>query len=60
MAGGWQGKLVKIDDYRWEIPKSYKEGMRVPGLVYADEGCCARLGKTNLWSRWLMSLFCPV
>ncbi len=37
MAGGWQGKLVKIDDYRWEIPKSYKEGMRVPGLVYADE-----------------------
>src|SRR4030043_2178779 len=37
MAEGWQGKLVKIDDYRWEIPKSYKAGMRVPGLVYADE-----------------------
>jgi len=33
----WQGKLNKIDDYRWEIPKSYKPGMRVPGLVYADE-----------------------
>ena len=33
----WQGKLDKIDDYRWEIPKSYKPGMRVPGLVYADE-----------------------
>src|SRR4030043_423806 len=33
----WQGKLNKIDDYRWEIPKSYKQGMRVPGLVYADE-----------------------
>lgn len=27
--------LKKIDDYRWEIPKS--EGMRVPGLLYADE-----------------------
>jgi len=27
--------LRKIDDYRWEIPKS--EGMRVPGLLYADE-----------------------
>ena len=25
----------KIDNYRWEIPKS--EGMRVPGLLYADE-----------------------
>jgi tRNA-splicing ligase RtcB len=33
----WQGKLNKVDDYRWEIPKSYKPGMRVPGLVYADE-----------------------
>jgi tRNA-splicing ligase RtcB len=33
----WQGKLNKIDDYRWEIPKSYKPGMRVPGLIYADE-----------------------
>jgi tRNA-splicing ligase RtcB len=33
----WQGQLRKIDDYRWEIPKSYKSGMRVPGLVYADE-----------------------
>ena len=30
------GTLVKIDDYRWEIPKSYKTGMRVPGLIYAS------------------------
>lgn len=29
--------LKKIDDYRWEIPTSYKPGMRVPGLVFADE-----------------------
>jgi tRNA-splicing ligase RtcB len=34
---GWQGTLNKIDDYRWEIPQTYKAGMRVPGLVYADE-----------------------
>ncbi len=27
--------IKKIDNYRWEIPKS--EGMRVPGLLYADE-----------------------
>ena len=33
----WEGQLNKIDDYRWEIPQSYKQGMRVPGLVYADE-----------------------
>jgi tRNA-splicing ligase RtcB len=30
--------LNKIDDYRWEIPQGYKAGMRVPGLIYADEG----------------------
>lgn len=29
--------LEKIDDYRWRIPKTYQEGMRVPGLIYADE-----------------------
>ena len=29
--------LEKIDDYRWRIPCSYKPGMRVPGLIYADE-----------------------
>lgn len=29
--------LEKIDDYRWRIPVSYKYGMRVPGIVYADE-----------------------
>ncbi|MBA7600987.1 RNA-splicing ligase RtcB [subsurface metagenome] len=33
----WQGTLKKIDDYRWEIPQSYKAGMSVPGLIYADE-----------------------
>ncbi len=33
----WSGKLEKIDDFRWRIPKSYKSGMRVDGLVYADE-----------------------
>ena len=33
----WQGALEKIDDYRWRIPTSHKQGMRVPGLVYADQ-----------------------
>jgi len=33
----WEGKLTKIDDYRWQIEKDYKPGMRVPGLIYADE-----------------------
>jgi len=35
--GTFDGPLNRIDDYRWEIPKTYKAGMRVPGLIYADE-----------------------
>jgi tRNA-splicing ligase RtcB len=35
---GWSGKLEKVDNYRWRIPQSYKPGMRVDGLIYADEG----------------------
>ncbi len=31
----YQGKLEKIDDYRWRLPKT--GGMRVPGILYADE-----------------------
>ena len=30
------GPLEKIDDYRWRIPKSYKAGMLVDGLVFAS------------------------
>lgn len=37
MSNIWEGPLEKIDDYRWRIPKSYKPGMRVPGVIYADE-----------------------
>ena len=33
----WEGPLNRIDDYRWEIPQSYKPGIRVPGLIYASE-----------------------
>jgi tRNA-splicing ligase RtcB len=37
MSEIWQGPIEKIDDYRWRIPKTYKGGMRVPGIIYADE-----------------------
>jgi tRNA-splicing ligase RtcB (3'-phosphate/5'-hydroxy nucleic acid ligase) len=29
--------LRRLDAYRWEIPADYKPGMRVPGLIYADD-----------------------
>lgn len=37
MSEVWQGPVEKIDDYRWRIPKSYKRGMRVDGIIYANE-----------------------
>ncbi|MFH1577917.1 MAG: RtcB family protein [Candidatus Omnitrophota bacterium] len=37
MSNTGQVSFTKIDNWRWEIPKSYKPGMRVPGLIYADE-----------------------
>ena len=33
----WEGKINKIGECRWEIPQDYKSGMKVPGLVYADD-----------------------
>lgn len=29
-------KLRQIDPWRWEIPVTHQDGMRVPGLIYAD------------------------
>lgn len=45
MATQWTRVLRKLDDYRWEIPRDYKPGMRVPGLVYADETMLRQIGQ---------------
>ncbi len=29
--------LRRLDDFLWEIPKTYRDDMRVPGRVYTDE-----------------------
>ena len=33
----FHGPLERVDDCCWRIPKSYKPGMRVDGLIFADE-----------------------
>jgi tRNA-splicing ligase RtcB len=33
----YHGPLERVDECCWRIPKSYKEGMRVDGLIFADE-----------------------
>jgi len=37
VSSGWNGPLEKIDDFRWRIPRSYANGMRVDGIIYADD-----------------------
>jgi tRNA-splicing ligase RtcB len=37
MAGAYSGPLERVNDCCWRIPKSYKSGMRVDGLIYADD-----------------------
>jgi len=39
----WTGPLEKVDDYRWRIPKSYKSGMQVDGLIFTSEEMLAHI-----------------
>lgn len=49
--GEWAHILRKLDDYRWEIPPSYKPGMRVPGLVFADERMLRSMGEEQAFEQ---------
>ncbi len=35
--------LERIDEYTWRIPENYKDGMLVPGRVYADDELIDRI-----------------
>jgi tRNA-splicing ligase RtcB len=36
-ARSFTGPLEQVDDCTWRIPRSYRPGMRVDGLIFADE-----------------------
>jgi len=42
-ATGYNGPLEQIDETCWRIPKSYKPGMRVDGLIFSDERMLKKL-----------------
>lgn len=44
MAQAWTGSIERIDEFRWRIPRSYKAGMRQPGVIYADERMIKDIG----------------
>ena len=59
MSAPWQGILRKIDDYRWEIPPSYKEGMSVPGLIFASESMLSHIWQEQVFQQVANVAFLP-
>lgn len=53
------GKLEKIDNYRWRIPTTYKSGMRVPGIIYANEKFIADIEKDQSLEQVANAAFLP-
>jgi len=59
MAVPWKEILKKIDDYRWEIPKSYKQGMLVPGLIYTSESMLNHIWEEQVFQQVANVAFLP-
>ncbi len=59
MPAPWQGIVNKIDDYRWEIPQSYKAGMAVPGLIFASEAMLNHIWEEQVFQQVANVAFLP-
>jgi len=59
MAPPWQNIVKKIDDYRWEIPQSYKAGMSVPGLIFASESMLEHIWEEQVFQQVANVAFLP-
>jgi len=59
MPAPWQGILKKIDNYRWEIPTSYKAGMSVPGLIFASESMLNHIWQEQVFQQVANVAFLP-
>ncbi len=43
--GGFAGPLEQVGPCQWRIPKSYREDMRVDGMIFADEALIGQIRK---------------
>ena len=59
MAAHWKEIVNKIDDYRWEIPKSYKQGMIVPGLIFTSESMLTHIWEEQVFQQVANVAFLP-
>jgi len=59
MAAPWQEVVKKIDDYRWEIPQTYKTGMLVPGLIFASQSMLNHIWEEQVFQQVANVAFLP-
>ena len=59
MTKEFTGKLEKIDSCRWRIPKSYMPGMKVDGVIYADEKMIKSIVRDNAPQQVANAAFLP-
>ncbi|MBA7576632.1 RNA-splicing ligase RtcB [subsurface metagenome] len=59
MTSRWKEIVKKIDDYRWEIPTSYKEGMSVPGRIFASESMLDHIFEEHAFEQVANVAFLP-
>ncbi|MBN1862546.1 MAG: RtcB family protein [Dehalococcoidales bacterium] len=55
----WRGKVNRIDDYRWQVPVSYKPGMRVAGLIYASQSMLEHIFEEQVFEQVANVAFLP-
>jgi tRNA-splicing ligase RtcB (3'-phosphate/5'-hydroxy nucleic acid ligase) len=46
-SGAYSGPLEDIGGYRYRIPKTYRRGMRVDGIIYADAKLIEQIRRDN-------------
>lgn len=59
MTAPWRKIVKKIDDYRWEIPTSYKAGMTVPGRIFASESMLDHIWEEHAFEQVANVAFLP-
>ncbi|MCJ7426739.1 MAG: RtcB family protein [Dehalococcoidales bacterium] len=59
MTSRWKEIIKKIDDYRWEIPTSYKPGMLVPGRIFASESMLEHIWEEQVFQQVANVAFLP-
>lgn len=55
----WTGPINKLDDFRFEIPMSYKKGMRTAGIIFADTRMMDQVRKDNALEQVANVAFIP-